>query len=358
MPPHSPKTRFAAIDVGSHTIRLLISQLSEENTLHMIDVERRITRLARSFGEDETLKPPAIADSMNALLEYRALMASHGAQVAACGATGVVRRARNGTGFIDLIRRTTGLPATILSEADEAFFSAKGVLSALPLVEGPLLIFDLGGSSTEFLLLDPAEPEPLWCTSVFIGAATLTERHLHGDPPGSEAVSQASEAARQVLAPVLKHVKDLLQDASQRISEHPHNGEVPDAPSLTLVGTAGTATTLAAMRLGMTTYVPHRINGLMLPDSWLSETASTLARLPFVARRKLAGLESGREDIILAGTLIVREILKELEQTSLMVSDAGLLEGLLLDLVEQEYNHPRALVTSLRWSSTQQRPSS
>ena len=121
-----------------------------------------------------------------------------------------------------------------------------------------------------------------------------------------------------------------------------------------MVGTAGTVTTLAAMILEMTVYDPSRINGLILPKAWLARLIGLLAETPLEERQKLAGLEKGREAIILGGALIVDELLRGLEQVHLTVVDSGLLEGLVLALIEKEYGCPESLASALtfRWQGS------
>jgi exopolyphosphatase/guanosine-5'-triphosphate,3'-diphosphate pyrophosphatase len=128
-------------------------------------------------------------------------------------------------------------------------------------------------------------------------------------------------------------------------------GKDPISTSLQLVGTAGTATTLAAMYLEMREYQPQRINGLVLTDHWLWDMTDRLLRSPLALRGRIPGLEAGREDIIAAGALIVGEILKGLHQPQMTISDAGLLEGLLLDHIEKEYGRPETLVSPLTWGT-------
>lgn len=333
----SPHRNFASIDIGSHTIRLLIARLEGGREIRPLCMERRITRLARDFQAGETLKPPAIQTSIEALKEYGLFLEQFHVQSLACGATGVVRRARNACDFLPLVKKSTGICASILSEESEAFLSAKGCLSVLPRRDDRVLSFDLGGSSTEFLLADPQQSEPLWSTSVFIGASTLTERYLKADPPGLSQIARAADAVRTSLHSTLAQAGNLLNI--------PHESPLP----FQLVGTAGTVSTLAAMYLKMTLYEPYRVNGLVLTREWLTQTIDLLAQLPLKARRNLPGLEEGREDIILGGALIVREILQGMGCTHLTVTDGGLLEGLLLDHIERECGWPSTLISPLTW---------
>ncbi len=326
--------RYAAVDIGSHTIRLLVARLDENRILVPVQSERRITRLAHQFQSDQSLKQPAIRASMEVLREYADILASRGVRSVACGATGVVRRAVNGSRFMDEVRACTGLSGSILSESSEAFLSAKGVLSVLPPNGKGVLTFDLGGSTTEFLAVEPNGDEPAWSDSVFVGASTITERFLAEAPPSADSVRQARDAIGEVIREVMRRCS---------------TGMEADRLTWELVGTAGTVTTLAAMHLRMDPYEPYRVNGAALTRDWIEFMMGRLARTSLAERRLLPGLEEGREDIILGGALVVHEILLGLGRSGLLVADAGLLEGLLLDLVERECFGPAGLRTPLRW---------
>jgi exopolyphosphatase/guanosine-5'-triphosphate,3'-diphosphate pyrophosphatase len=342
MRPFSDST-FASIDIGSHTIRMIIARLEESGRIRPLRFERRITRLARDFGGGGVLQTDRMSESIAALHEYAEILESHHVGAVACGATGVVRRARNNQDFLESVFERTGLRVSILSETSEAVLSARGILSVLAKPEGTILLFDLGGGSTEFLLVDTSRPEPVWSTSVFIGAATVTEKYLTGDPPLPSSVSRAAAAIEDELKAPLSTVEGLLRSSS------PVTVPVPEPYPLLVVGTAGTVTTLAAMYLEMTRYEPFRVNGLVLPESWLNEAVDHLARSSLASRREIPGLEPGREDIILGGALIVREILRSTCQDRLTVTDAGLLEGILLDLIENARGWPHPLASSLTW---------
>lgn len=332
--PAPPRT-IAAIDIGSHTLRMIIARLGTNRALTPIRLERRVTRLARNFNMESRLSATSIDNSMTALAEYAELAHQYDVESMVCGATGVVRRASNGSAFMKDVERAFGFQASILSEDAEALHSARGVLSVLSQRRWPILTFDLGGSTTEFLLLDGRHEAAIWSTSVTLGAATLTETWIHGDPPDGASIRRAREGAREALSPAIKTVRSLLP--------------IVASGPLQLVGTAGTVTTLAAMHLGMAHYEPYRVNGLVLREDWLQKTLDDLASASLAERRGIPGLEPGREDIIFAGALIVREIMLGLEQRELTVTDGGLLEGLLIDLVEKTYGWPQKIETSLTW---------
>ena len=332
---------FASVDIGSHTIRLLIAQVGKGGRVLPLARGRRITRLAKDFAAGETLKKHRIDESLEVVKEFAALIRQHRVQAVSCGATGVVRRARNAEEFLRSVAEAAGMLPAILSEEAEAFLSAKGMLSGLPQAERFVLSFDLGGSSTELLLVDTSRAESLWSTSIFIGAATITERYLAADPPARSSLVHTRGAIRDALDEALTQLRTLLKDL--------------DVPSqvLQLVGTAGTVTTLAAMFLEMNEYEPSRVNGVKLTEAWLSGLIDRLAVMPLAERQHLAGLEKGREGIILGGALIVHELLRGLAQTSLTVVDSGLLEGLVLALIERECGLPSGFSSPLTFCQEQ-----
>ena len=330
-------TTYASVDIGSHTVRLLIARVDESGTVEPVRVERRITRLARSFQTEGSLHEDGVRASIRVLGEYADLIASHGVKSTACGATGVVRRATDGRRFMQEVELRTGLSGSILSESAEAFLSAKGVLSVLPRNGMGVLTFDVGGGTTEFLRVEPSAHVPSWIKSIFLGAYIITERFLRNAPAADDALGEARGAVRRALGEVM---------ALSRIETA---GGGTTFSSWELVGTAGTVTTLAAMHLRMTPYVPHRVNGVALTETWIDSTIARLAPMSLAERRELPGLEEGREDIILGGALIVHEILLGLDRARLLAVDAGLLEGLLLDVVEKDIFGRVELRTPLKW---------
>ncbi|MGO9020302.1 MAG: hypothetical protein ACLQVJ_18345 [Syntrophobacteraceae bacterium] len=313
---------FAGLDIGSHTTRLLIAR-KNGTQLAPVRTERRVTRLAQDFHQAETITEKAQRRNIAAIKEYISILREYGVAKIACGATGVVRRAKNSGAVLDRIAAETGIECNILSEETEAVLSAKGILSALPETGNALLTFDVGGGSTEFVLT--GIENAIRNASRPIGAATLTEAHLKADPPGAEAVQRAALSARSEII-----------SAKEQLYENLNNTGIMPFRGLRLIGTAGTVTTLAAMYIRMEPYVPYRVNGVVLTKEWLTRTIESLAQMPLAQRRLIASLEPGREDIILGGAVIVSEILSCFGRERFDVTDAGLLEGLLIELVEKE----------------------
>lgn len=303
--------RLASIDVGSNTIRLLIAEPAVSAPIRPILVERRITRLGESFLPEKTLQPPAIERSIAALQEFVELMERSGVSDYSAGATAVVREANNAQYFLDLVHRRIGLNIRVLDGSEEARLSLLGVASVITDNKSPIAVFDIGGGSTELVWKPEGETDVVQSHSLPVGVVHLTERFLKADPPGHESCAK-----------VRRYVSSVLTKATFE----------QDSGDTIWIGTAGTVTTLASMWLELQKYEPDKINGAVLKRAWLSALCHRLAEMQVSERRNLPGLESGREDIILAGGLVTLAIMDTFNFAEFTVSDAGLLEGLFLDL--------------------------
>ena len=305
--------RLASIDLGSNTIRLLIAEPAVTAPIRPIIVERRITRLGESFLPDKTLQPVAMDRSIAALKEFAELMGLNGVRDYSAGATAVVRQASNGGHFLNEVQRQTGLAVRSLNGSEEARLSLLGVASVVSNKESSLVVFDIGGGSTELVWKGEGDNSSVESSSLPLGVVHLTETFLQSDPPGHEPCLQ-----------LRKHVSSVLAELSL----------YKDFQDTLWIGTAGTVTTLASMWYELVEYDPERINGTVLERTWLADLCARLASMKLADRRKLTGLEPGREDIILAGGLVTLEIMDTFGFSRFTVSDAGLLEGLFLDLCQ------------------------
>lgn len=310
---------YGAVDIGSHTIRVLVAACGPQGIGQPVHHERHVTRLAQGFSRHGALTDEAMERAVAVVRQVAQRLQAFPLRALRCGATGVVRKAANGSDFIRRVRQATGWEVSILREEQEALLSLRGMVSVLDPPEGPLVCFDLGGSSTEFALVDWQTRSPLWIGSVFVGAATLTEAFLRDAPASEKRLREAADHACRAIRPAVDGIREVL-------GKRPKSGDKP-----TLAGTAGTVTTLAAMDARMAQYVPYRINNRTLAKTWVAETVRSLASMDLEARRRIVGLEPGREDIILGGAVIVEQILESFDVPQMRVTDAGLLEGLLLD---------------------------
>ncbi|UCG13931.1 MAG: Ppx/GppA family phosphatase [Deltaproteobacteria bacterium] len=305
--------RFASIDVGSNTLRLLIAENAASGPPRPIQIERRITRLGEHFLPTRTLQPRPIARSIAAMKEFSQFMAQQGVSWYRAGATAVVREAINGPQFLRMVEAQAGLQVRLLSSSEEAHLSFLGVTSVLANAEALTTVFDIGGGSTELVWQVVGRSDTAESCSLPLGVVHLTEAFLQEDPPGVPACGR-----------LRRHVEIVLEklNLAERLL------------GANWVGTAGSVTTLASMHLGLEAYDPDRINGVVLRKDWLADLCNSLAHKSLAMRSKIPGLEPGREDIILAGALITLQLMDSFGVSQFAVSDAGLLEGLFLDLCQ------------------------
>lgn len=308
------------MDIGSLTIRLAIAEIGADwPNLRLIHTKREITHLGQGLVRSGSLTPEAMARSLAVLAEFNQDLQRYEVAAARAVATQAVRQARNRPAFLEQIYQQTGLRVEVLSPEQEARLSLAGVLSVLTPAEDnrPVVVFDVGGGSTEWALLLPGESPRF--TSLPMGASTLTQRYLASDSP-----SNADLAA----------LRTRIQRHLSRLAEtfFPESG-LKARPRL--VGTAGTVTTLGAMFLGMRIYQPQKINNLVLTRSTVDRLAGQMAALTEAERAALPGLEPGKAGVIVAGALIIQEILEFFQQACLTVIDAGLLEGVLLQIAKE-----------------------
>ena len=309
---------LASIDVGSHTARLLIARW-EAGRLKSLLRKRAYIRLAQDFESSESgaLKQAGIGRALKSLGEFRSDIEEYQAKRTRAVATGVVRAAANRDFFIDLVREKTGIQVEVLSGEQEARLTGLGIQCALDLGGRPFIAFDLGGGTTEFLLA--RQQGNSRALSLPLGAMILTQRHFASDPPEEKEIESLK-----------KETKGLLLKA------------FPDKISGTLlVGTGGTVTTLAAMAHGIDVQGvrPERMNGLFLCVQQLEELLDRMTPLSVAERASLPGLDRGRADVILAGSVVVTEILNFFHSSEMMVSLTDLLEGALVDPLGVPWGH-------------------
>lgn len=309
--------RIAALDIGSLTLRLAIAQLEPgTGKFRIIHRGRVITRLGQDLNETGMITPGLMERSLEVLSGFTQEIRQHDVSRINAVATQAVRQARNRRDFLSRINRQLGLEVEVIAPEEEARLSLNGVLSVLDAkitAYRPLIVFDVGGGSTEWAFLYPGQV-PIFA-SLPLGALTLTQEFLRGDPPmlSSQTALQAEIQGR------LHQLPEMLC---------PPGSETRPI----LVGTAGTITTLAAMSLEMLDYNPQRVNNLVLSQSTINGLASRMIMLPEIERARLPGLETGKAGVMVAGVLIVQEIMRFFHQEELIVVDAGLLEGILLRL--------------------------
>jgi exopolyphosphatase / guanosine-5'-triphosphate,3'-diphosphate pyrophosphatase len=292
----------ASIDLGTNTARLLIAR---KDPYHEILLNRIITRLGGGFTRERGLSEEAQQRSIDALRRFAAEMKKHEVAKLRAVATSAVRDAVNGDEFVRRVRQETGIDLEVIDGDEEALVTLRGVASVLDDKSGDLAVFDVGGGSTEYTLA--SGEELLFSRSLPIGVVRLTEGKA-----GAAAMEE------KILRELTAYKKELEQAGlAERFSK------------ATLVGTAGTATTLAAIEMGMEIYDYRKVNNYVMKCSEVERIFELLKPLTPQERLEVPGLEPGREDLIIAGTLVVLLTMRVFGFESFKVSDSGLLEGLI-----------------------------
>ena len=308
-------TRIAAIDLGSLTVRLAVAEVEEPGKFQVILHRRAITGLGRKVMETGKLDTADQDRTLEALRNFVGEMARLDVARGLAVATQAVRQAYNGEEFVQAAQEVLPVPVRLLSAEEEAYLTMHGVLSALDpkyLETGPILIFDLGGGSSEFVLVRP-EAEPRFA-GLPLGVLSLSQARPLGDPPHPDRVAD---------------LKRELHRSLQMFYPH-YFGVLLQKPPI-LVGTAGSVTTLAAMDQDMREYDPQRINNYVLTKQDITDMATLLAALPEKERAELPGIEPEKAGVMVAGALIIQAILTVSGQDHLVAIDAGLLEGVLAE---------------------------
>jgi exopolyphosphatase / guanosine-5'-triphosphate,3'-diphosphate pyrophosphatase len=317
-------TRVAAIDCGTNSIRLLITDL-DDSVGHDVAREMRIVRLGEALDQTGALAPPALERTFAACEAYAALIERHGAERLRFCATSAARDARNSGEFAAGVRERVGVEPEILSGDEEARLSYAGAVLELD-SDKPVrnLIVDIGGGSTEFVAGVGAEATE-W-ESLDVGSVRLTERHLHADPPTADEIARAARDVDRALdsLSVSLHVGGIGQVGASGVG-----GD--------LVGVAGSITTIAAHVLGLSEYDAERIHLSRLAVDDVLASCAALLHARVAERRAMPFMHPGRADVIGGGALVLQRVLvraaRTLPEPYLLVSEHDILDGIAWSLV-------------------------
>jgi exopolyphosphatase/guanosine-5'-triphosphate,3'-diphosphate pyrophosphatase len=330
LPSHNFRQAYAAIDLGTNNCRLLIARPASENFV-VIDAFSRVVRLGEGLAQTGRLSDEAMERALGALRICADKLKRRNVHLARSVATEACRRAVNGAEFIERVWRETGIRLDIISAQEEARLAVLGCHILLEDGIGPAMIFDIGGGSTELVLIEPGGPVPriLDWQSVPWGVVSLTDTVGHENEGADDAArSDRYSAMRRI-------VDDSFSEFAQRIAPH-------RAPDLRLLGTSGTVTTLASVHLELPQYDRKAVDGLIVPSSSMREISSRLGLMSVAERRALPCIGHERADLVVAGCAILESILDLWPAPRLGVADRGIREGILRSLMTADAVGTRA----------------
>ncbi|MCJ0904108.1 Ppx/GppA phosphatase family protein [Rhodococcus sp. ARC_M6] len=311
--------RVAAIDCGTNSIRLLIADVGTGGRLVDVRREMRVVRLGQGVDATGSLAPEAIERTRVALVEYAGMIADAGASAVRMVATSATRDASNRDDFFSMTRDVLGsvIPgsgAEVITGDEEARLSFSGAVGELDPSEGPFVVVDLGGGSTELVLGDSAGVVAAYSTD--IGCVRITERCLHSDPPSAEQVAEATAFASAKLAEAF--------------------AAVPIEKARTLVGVAGTMTTLSAIAQDLPDYDADKVHLSRIAFEKLTDVCDRLTAMPRAERAKFGPMHPGRVDVIGGGAIVTTVLARAFEEkagiTELVVSEHDILDGIAMSI--------------------------
>jgi exopolyphosphatase/guanosine-5'-triphosphate,3'-diphosphate pyrophosphatase len=298
--------RVAAIDCGTNSIRLLVADLpAGAGPLRDVVREMEIVRLGQGVDRTGRLAPEAIERTRIALARYAEQLRQLGAERVRMVATSASRDAENADEFRAMVLATLGEAPEVISGDEEARLSFAGAVRGLRGAAPPYLVVDIGGGSTEFVLGAEAVEA---ARSVDVGCVRLTERHLRGDPPTGAEIAAAE--------------KDIVEAITLV------RATVPVERANTLVGLAGSVTTVTALALGLPGYQPERIHHARISRAQVAEVAERLLAETRAERARYPVMHPGRVDVIGAGALVLRVIMEEVGADSVVASEHDILDGI------------------------------
>ena len=298
--------RVAAIDCGTNSLRLLVADVDPEaGTLVDLHRQMEIVRLGQDVDKTGRLAPEALARTFAVCDRYAEVIRELSPERIRFVATSASRDAENRDEFVSGVLARIGVEPEVVTGDEEARLSFSGATRGLVGAEPPYLVVDIGGGSTEFVL---GTSEPVAARSVDIGCVRLTERYFHHDPPSRDEIDA------------------LLVDVDAAISQAAQ--DVPLGDAKTLVGLAGSVTTVTAVALGLEEYDASRVHGTRLSAATIAETSDRLLAMTHDERAGVRVIHPGRVDVINAGVLVLRRIVERTGVTEVLVSEHDILDGI------------------------------
>jgi exopolyphosphatase / guanosine-5'-triphosphate,3'-diphosphate pyrophosphatase len=303
--------KIASIDIGSNTVRLLILESMGNAEFNLIVSKRNITRLGEGMDTQGKLAKNRMEATLQVLAEFRQTCLENGDPSLFAVATSAVREASNGHEFVRRAKKETGIDIKIILWEEEARLTLEGVFWKIPDNNRKVITLDIGGGSTEFILSQGKEISGFCSTS--LGVVRLTEKFISRHPIDE----------KEFLS-LKNHLQNELEAVKKKLSMF--------RPEL-LIGTAGTVTTLSALKNNIYPYDPAKIHASVFSREDAESILADLKRKSLSERLAMKSLEPGREDLIIAGTAIVLETMRAFDFETLTVSEYSLREGIILKAV-------------------------
>lgn len=308
--------RVAAVDCGTNSLRLLIADVTSGqpgDALRELTRRMEIVRLGQGVDRTGQLDPAALERTAVVLRDYAQLIRDFRVEQVRMVATSATRDAANRDAFVAMVTEVLGVAPEVISGDEEAQLSFRGATAGLAEVSEPVLVADIGGGSTELVLGGRSRSGalvPTAAVSLDVGCVRLTERYLDADPPTEAQLAQAASEVGQALDRALERV--------------------PLASAATVIGLAGTVTTVAAAVLELDRYDPLRIHGARLPAPAVQAACHRLTHATRAERAALPYLHPGRVDVIAGGAVVLEELLRRCTVDTLRVSECDILDGIAL----------------------------
>jgi exopolyphosphatase/guanosine-5'-triphosphate,3'-diphosphate pyrophosphatase len=300
--------RVGVVDVGTNSVRILVAE-GDGKTLADLERDLTITRLGEGVDRDRLLGAGPLRRTVAAIAGYVERCRARNAEAIRVIATSAVRDAANRNDFVEAVRRATDIEPVILTGDQEARLGFLGATIDVP-APGPYMVVDIGGGSTE-LVRGTTDADRF--ISLDIGSVRLTERHIHDDPPKQDELDAVAANADT----------DLEQAARS----------LGDERAATMIGLAGTITSVAAIALGLTGYDRDAIHHSRLTSEQIADVRARLAAMTSEERRTLPAMPPGREDVIVAGVVILERVMQRFGFDECLVSETDILDGVALDVM-------------------------
>ncbi|KYO66090.1 Ppx/GppA phosphatase family protein [Thermovenabulum gondwanense] len=298
----------ACIDIGSNSVRLLVAEVNEKKVIPVFK-KLTTTRLGSGVAKDGFLREEAVNSTIDAVKEYMGIAKNYGVKKVIAFATSAVREAKNRDEFLKRVKEALGMDVLVIPGEKEAVLSYKGARYGLGL-KGKTAVIDIGGGSTEITY---GEQIPEESRSFQMGAVRWTQRFLINDPPLKAEMEELCRAE-----------KEMLMEFAQKI----HAFSKGD---LRAVAVGGTATTACAIKLGLSVYDWKKVHGQILSMEDVENSLKLLCSVPLAERQKIPGLMPERADIIIAGILILKNIMEMIDIDKVIVSEADLMDAILVE---------------------------